>query len=30
MTADLAFALSGIIALCVEIWSAGRENQTRD
>nr|DAP00338.1 MAG TPA: Transforming growth factor beta receptor 2 ectodomain [Caudoviricetes sp.] len=30
MTADLAFAIGGIIALCVAIWRAGRENQTRD
>lgn len=25
MTADLAFAIGGIIALCVGIWSARRE-----
>nr|DAS37960.1 MAG TPA: Regulatory peptide helical complex, MEMBRANE PROTEIN [Caudoviricetes sp.] len=30
MTADLAFAIGGILVLCVGIWSAKRENQTRD
>nr|DAI16393.1 MAG TPA: hypothetical protein [Caudoviricetes sp.] len=30
MTADLAFALGGIIALCVGIWRARRESQARD
>lgn len=30
MTADLAFVIGEIIALCVGIWSAKRENQKRD
>ena len=30
MTADLVFAIGGIIALYVGIWSVGRENQKRD